>query len=143
MCVCPQITTAGITVMKPAAVTRAPVCSLNATAAAVFQSTGPVMETTTVEITAMRLMPTVPIKVSLKTSLFDKRKEVLLQTYSLIQFLGKMTSVTYLFYFVIYFCIFINFVIFILKYFKLYKLCILIVKLTVTKLTNMKTNKKN
>lgn len=29
-----------------------------------------------------------------------------------------------------------------LKYFKLYKLFILIVKLTVTKLTNMKTNKK-
>lgn len=78
MCVCvsPQIMTAGITVMKPAAVTHAPVCSLNATAAAVFRSTGPAMETTTVEITATRLMPIVPIRVSLDKYYFVKLKEV-------------------------------------------------------------------
>lgn len=76
MCVSPQIMTAGITVMKPAAVTRAPVCSLNATAAAVFQNTGRVTETTTVEITAMRLMPIVPIRVSLNKYHFVKLKEV-------------------------------------------------------------------
>lgn len=76
VCVCTQIMIAGITVMKPVAVTRALVCSLNATADAVFLSTGPATETTTVEITAMRLMPIVPIRVSLDKYHFVKVNEV-------------------------------------------------------------------
>lgn len=76
MCLSLQITIAGITATKPVAVTRALVCSLNATAAAVFQSTGPATETTTVEITAMKLMPIVPIRVSLDKCHFVKVNEV-------------------------------------------------------------------
>lgn len=71
MSVRPQIMTVGTTATRPAAVTRAPACSLNATAVAAFPSTGPAMETTTVEITAMRLTLIAPIRVSLK---LDGRK---------------------------------------------------------------------
>lgn len=55
--------TAAITAMKPAAAIRAPVSSLNATAAAASRNTGPVTATTTAETTVTRLMPTVPTRV--------------------------------------------------------------------------------
>lgn len=55
--------TVGITVMKQAAATPAPVSSLNVTVVAASQNTGPVTATTTVETTVMRLTPTVPTRV--------------------------------------------------------------------------------
>lgn len=54
-----------ITVMKLAVVIHAPVLSLNVTAVAVYPTTGPVTETTTVVTTATRPMPTALTRVSL------------------------------------------------------------------------------
>lgn len=62
-----QITTAGITAMRQAAVTPAPALSSSVTAAAASQITGPVTGIMTAGTTATRPTQTAPIRVSVLT----------------------------------------------------------------------------
>lgn len=62
-----QITTAGTTVMRQAAVIPAPALSSSVTVAAASQITGPVTEIMTVGTTVTRPTQTAPIRVSVLT----------------------------------------------------------------------------
>ncbi len=75
--------TVGITVMKLAAATPAPVSSLNVTVGAASQNTGPATVTMTVETTATRLMPTAPTRVRSDTVCYNLKTHDILMEFCL------------------------------------------------------------